>query len=297
MWAMQFSPFQSTLPARGATCATSTCPQISQFQSTLPARERRPVCDRVWALPDISIHAPRTGSDLRSAGRRPLLDLFSIHAPRTGSDSVILNEVGQILIFNPRSPHGGATECLVLRLDFVGISIHAPRTGGATLRLLATPDPPQSISIHAPRTGSDGCPLHPRFRYPRNFNPRSPHGERRCRTPTGADRFPFSIHAPARGATKRRSLNRHSSIPFSIHASPHGERRKGRSSLHRRICISIHAPRTGSDNSDTETAINTGISIHAPRTGSDTNFAPTWDKPRHFNPRSPHGERRMPRRR
>ena len=106
MWAMQFSPFQSTLPARGATCATSTCPQISQFQSTLPARERRPVCDRVWALPDISIHAPRTGSDLRSAGRRPLLDLFSIHAPRTGSDSVILNEVGQILI-----------------------SIHAPRTG------------------------------------------------------------------------------------------------------------------------------------------------------------------------
>ena len=79
--------------------------------------------------------------------------------------------------------------------------------------------------------------------------------------------------------------------------------------------ISIHAPRTGSDATSGRTSRRrTEISIHAPRTGSDgkatdmtcptLSFQSTlpargatfcWSRSRlagrHFNPRSPHGER------
>ena len=57
--------FQSTLPARGATIPE--------------AHERR--------IKNISIHAPRTGSDY-SINIRCLYRGISIHAPRTGSDGL-----------------------------------------------------------------------------------------------------------------------------------------------------------------------------------------------------------------
>ena len=55
--------FQSTLPARGATCAVL-----------------RGECAEA-----ISIHAPRTGSDLSLESELTRMAI-SIHAPRTGSD-------------------------------------------------------------------------------------------------------------------------------------------------------------------------------------------------------------------
>ena len=59
--------------------------------------------------------------------------------------------------------------------------------------------------------------------------------------------------------------------------------------------ISIHAPRTGSDSFRALPLMYTyGISIHAPRTGSDSTGAPSRLRRRYFNPRSPHGERRLP---
>ena len=97
--------------------------------------------------------------------------------------------------------------------------------------------------------------------------------------------------------------------------SPHGERPSCPAGNSASWCISIHAPRTGSDKSaKTERGI-TMISIHAPRTGSDcppftigdfihlfqstlpargaTNLSKGHDAMRHFNPRSPHGERQQ----
>ena len=53
----------------------------------------------------ISIHAPRTGSDIHPMQ----LDVhphISIHAPRTGSDSVDFCKNYKFSNFNPRSPHG-----------------------------------------------------------------------------------------------------------------------------------------------------------------------------------------------
>ncbi len=105
---------------------------------------------RAW-MGEISIHAPRTGSD---EGFLLVLDGFviSIHAPRTGSDT----------LRRMKSTSGL-------------ISIHAPRTG-SDISVPAN-DGGIPISIHAPRTGSDSCS----YRFPPsyfNFNPRSPHGER-----------------------------------------------------------------------------------------------------------------------
>ena len=80
---------------------------------------------------DISIHAPRTGSDdnLQSVC---VICHISIHAPRTGSDL--------------------AYERFVR--DLMHISIHAPRTGSDEA-FDAYKQQVETISIHAPRTGSD----------------------------------------------------------------------------------------------------------------------------------------------
>ena len=79
---------------------------------------------------------------------------------------------------------------------------------------------------------------------------------------------------------------------ISIHAPRTGSdggrvRKKDQKNL-----ISIHAPRTGSDAArGMGESGGIAISIHAPRTGSDDLYPRRWNDCRHFNPRSPHGER------
>ena len=125
----------------------------------------------------ISIHAPRTGSDSRAASQSRQPPAISIHAPRTGSDGVLLFRAWPVLIyFNPRSPHG---ERLKARC-FPGVSFQ--------------------ISIHAPRTGSDGIRRNTDCRYS-HFNPRSPHGERRAQFQPAGKSLRFQSTLPARGAT------------------------------------------------------------------------------------------------
>ena len=55
--------FLSTLPARGATSSSSQISAPSKFLSTLPARGATRPSPRRWSGPNISIHAPREGSD------------------------------------------------------------------------------------------------------------------------------------------------------------------------------------------------------------------------------------------
>ena len=167
--------------------------------------------------------------------------------------------------FNPRSPHGERRRCPMIQATVVAISIHAPRTGSDCLSTEILHGD-KTISIHAPRTGSD---------------------------PNYIAKFltiHISIHAPRTGSDQLYN------------------------STFRGYCISIHAPRTGSDNQRRAARGRKHISIHAPRTGSDrrgkrkwthspkfqstlpargaTPTATLWRALRkHFNPRSPHGER------
>ena len=57
----------------------------TRFQSTLPARGATGCCYPPCCGQDISIHAPREGSDALLVGR-PQVFRISIHAPREGSD-------------------------------------------------------------------------------------------------------------------------------------------------------------------------------------------------------------------
>ena len=169
-----------------------------EFQSTLPAR-----------------------GATRWFGRSPKQNSISIHAPRTGSDSYSNFAYARCKNFNPRSPHGERR----FRPEPVA--------------------PTQDISIHAPRTGSD-------------------ENKRKRRT---AGKFQSTL--PARGATPSTAQWRQASRNFNPR-SPHGERQISPATMNGSQGISIHAPRTGSDGYSLRIALHRIIiSIHAPRTGSD----------------------------
>ena len=125
-------PFQSTLPARGATQASNCIVQHEQFQSTLPARGATR-CERV-------------------------------------SEQAAVD-------FNPRSPHGERRLPLRTVRQPARFQSTLPARG-ATAGVQGISVAALSISIHAPRTGSDSHEDDHAVDI-RNFNPRSPHGERR----------------------------------------------------------------------------------------------------------------------
>ena len=305
------SAFQSTLPARGATFLPSFYPFLLEFQSTLPARGATDTLLADADVEEISIHAPRTGSDAKRHLFPSCREPISIHAPRTGSDErpactrksgayfnprsphgerrhSVHRQAGKQQDFNPRSPHGERLDPLTnvaISCDFNPRSPHGERrifvqiqrsfwtfqstlpARGATLTKFAALFR-RRISIHAPRTGSDwsgrdGLPAG------EDFNPRSPHGERLASTTYARRSKRFQSTLPARGATTAKS----------------------------RLCtastISIHAPRTGSDPL---------CGIHSPAKHTFQSTLPArgatqikawWlSLASHFNPRSPHGERR-----
>ena len=144
--------FQSTLPARGATaiCWTSLWGWI--FQSTLPARGATILRLRQHLRHRISIHAPRTGSDVFVLSQLRRLRIFQSTLPARGA-TFSFRRVAQLdLDFNPRSPHGERLPPTCARnlwRNFNPRSPHGERQDRAFLNRRI------EISIHAPRTGSD----------------------------------------------------------------------------------------------------------------------------------------------
>ena len=100
--------------------------------------------------------------------------------------------------FNPRSPHGERRRGDDAHLVADVISTHAPRTGSDDLLRLRVFF--FAISTHAPRTGSDSRDR-PDARTVRDFNPRSPHGERPSKGVAFVSLKEFQPTLPARGAT------------------------------------------------------------------------------------------------
>ena len=258
--------FQSTLPARGATLAiTMRTFRACYFNPRSPHGERRAyhtTCDRVADhFNPRSPHGERRQARREEARRRKI----SIHAPRTGSDADAALRMAAAMQFQSTLPARGATRPKAHTWTLFKISIHAPRTGSDDF--CCTSRCHVCISIHAPRTGSDG----------RLLLRGCAHGNISIHAPrTGSDLPPssawnpnnlFQSTLPARGATTSRMRKNcyflfQSTLPARGATFPPCSRRHIR-------CISIHAPRTGSDATD----------------GRCTTIA------RHFNPRSPHGER------
>ena len=122
--------FQSTLPARGATRWTHTS-----------TRTRK-----------ISIHAPRTGSDVFCP--RFLYASFVFQSTLPARGATFATREGELsAIFQSTLPARGATYQTLLQRGWFTISIHAPRTGSDNFESVLFVQ--MYISIHAPRTGSD----------------------------------------------------------------------------------------------------------------------------------------------
>ena len=101
------------------------------------------------------------------------------------------------------------------------------------------------ISTHAPRTGSDQRKRNNSMKW-KNFNPRSPHGERLKGNGKEDKGKRISTHAPRTGSDRLRRDAFPSGRYFNPR-SPHGERLTGETLTRQRPNISTHAPRTGSD--------------------------------------------------
>ena len=104
-------------------------------------------------------------------------------------------------------------------------------------------------------------------------------------------RRPFQSTLPAWGETFRRPAPG-ACITISIH-SPRMGRDMTREPLVFPLLISIHSPRMGRDRFPPKPWMSfRAISIHSPRMGRDLPWGCPWVPPCHFNPLSPHGERR-----
>ena len=168
-----------------------------EFQSTLPARG----ATNVHALGVLLAH-------------------ISIHAPRTGSDRCIGGKSGLAINFNPRSPHGERPEPEPPAASRQQFQSTLPARGATFSEEEAAAY--IMISIHAPRTGSDDAKEEGR-QDRRNFNPRSPHGERRDNAQIVPFVQQFQSTLPARGATGIVTFLRTEVRHFNPR-SPHGER-------------------------------------------------------------------------
>ena len=238
----------------------------AEFQSTLPARGATLVFVALCGTLSFQSTLPARGATEHGSQ-------ISLH----------------ISHFNPRSPHGERRHTARLNMLLSIISIHAPRTGSDGTAYI-TNGRAFSISIHAPRTGSDWADrgdnrrlwdFNPRSPHGERrdssylrmvacyFNPRSPHGERLLRRRRVSHRELFQSTLPARGATALPGRVSPTSAHFNPR-SPHGERLslsqvadKSRSSFQSTL------PARGATSAVAAGIFTQEISIHAPRTGSD----------------------------
>ena len=151
----------------------------------------------VLAKLQISIHAPRVGSDGHPDHKDDFTEI-SIHAPRVGSDLPSGGRRSGGSDFNPRSPCGERLVSMRILLSVSLISIHAPRVGSdcITRWIKRTQEDFNPRSPCGERQGSPCSPAGPAS----DFNPRSPCGERPLRGPAPWVDFPISIHAPRVGS-------------------------------------------------------------------------------------------------
>ena len=178
--AVGYVTFQSTLPAWGATrCTGQGHWQTHYFNPRSPCGERPAGLPLAHASGEISIHAPRVGSDARTGATGEVPTIISIHAPRGGSDILERSRHRRLQDFNPRSPCGERRVHSISRPRYEHFN---PRSPWGERR--PRPWPPQAdilfqstlpvwgatisgiygsagsnISIHAPRVGSDGLQI------------------------------------------------------------------------------------------------------------------------------------------
>ena len=98
--------FNPRSPHGERLCKPFSAPNLGIFQSTLPARGATGEQYATTSYVDISIHAPRTGSDGASDSQRSISADFNPRSPHGERQAVSACKGLQVGDFNPRSPHG-----------------------------------------------------------------------------------------------------------------------------------------------------------------------------------------------
>ena len=120
--------FQSTLPVWGATRKQAAREQQAQhFNPRSPCGERQFNPEKEAARTSFQSTLPVWGATITFILSPPSEDI-SIHAPRVGSDAAEQLKNGDIGI-SIHAPRVGSDDRAMLRRDFNVISIHAPRVG------------------------------------------------------------------------------------------------------------------------------------------------------------------------
>ena len=166
--------FQSTLPLRGATCMILCAVMWHPFQSTLPLRGATPILRQHMTKVKFQSTLPLRGATNTAKDRMPKIAI-SIHAPLTGSDSRRHYRKASNGNFNPRSPYGERQYVKGLLVYLALFQSTLPLRGATSGD--QKDQQKTDISIHAPLTGSDSGCLR-QARTGKDFNPRSPYGER-----------------------------------------------------------------------------------------------------------------------
>ena len=192
--------FQSTLPGWGATPMISTrvLPRTN-FNPRSPDGERRSDHCRCHYRPEISIHAPRMGSDYAPLICFNVCSIFQSTLPGWGATKRS-DDMTQKILFQSTLPGWGATFSKSTRrktmtkfqstlpgwgatadttaLMALATLFQSTLPGWGATRVRRSRHRENLISIHAPRMGSDILAALGRASESENFNPRSPDGER-----------------------------------------------------------------------------------------------------------------------
>ena len=266
---------------------------MAHFNPRSPHGERHTLSCDVLATYWISIHAPRTGSDIGYRVRRNRARTFQSTLPARGA-TFVFRQKYQHPVFQSTLPARGATASPWTSPVGAMISIHAPRTG-SDRRAEAQARQTAQFQSTLPARGATRnrifwLRLTPAFQSTlpargatriliglinqSKFQSTLPaRGATRAAFGSAAGVTGFQSTLPARGATRgRRGIP-----PRPRHfnpRSPHGERHCLDYAADVTTKISIHAPRTGSDDMWRNAVHDKSISIHAPRTGSDEIIRP-----------------------
>ena len=294
---------------RPPTCGTSCL--CSPFQSTLPARGATPRSFSTSEGVGISIHAPRTGSDARSGMYHAPQWKFQSTLPARGATSAT-HQPPEDGDFNPRSPHGERHQRPHQPPedgDFNPRSPHGERRGRDNSRrgrhaFQSTLPARGATPAAAPAAGgrrfqstlpargataaSSAC-----HSDKENFNPRSPHGERPPAAAPAAGEAGISIHAPRTGSDSHQRPHQPPEDGDFNPRSPHGERpipsatRAFGTSRFQSTLPARGATRASTICARRRAHFNPR-SPHGERPAVFTSTSASYN----FNPRSPHGERR-----
>ena len=214
--------FQSTLPARGATLYRNNSNFFRLISIHAPRTGSDEMFPRCPYCDDISIHAPRTGSDAAQSIMRARGGYISIHAPRTGSDCRAVPYAPHgCFDFNPRSPHGERRDDDIIRRQHLQFQSTLPARGATGIRVamfvrlsFQSTLPARGATRDARQDGGGS----------RNFNPRSPHGERQSPRTTVESARHFNPRSPHGERQYGDLFSTQQQQDFNPR-SPHGERR------------------------------------------------------------------------